>query len=107
MQPKETMPILPYPAFLVGRYAAQANEILREADIAKNPQLIEDTPGLTATDKQVMEAKLLETTRISETALLSNIQEDPDEMLSTAVTNPLTTSLELEDTESLTLDLYT
>ncbi len=76
MQPNDTLPVIPYPAFLVGRYAAQTMEMLREAEVEKGVKPIEETlPTEEVNPPDLPKTALLETSRTTEAALLSNLSE--------------------------------
>ena len=107
MQSKTTMPVVPYPAFLVGRYAAEAMAMLREIEAEKGIKPAEETlPIDSANPPDLPKTALVETTRMTEAALLSNLSSedisDPEAFVPAA---------QIEEHESdvapdKTLDLY-
>lgn len=107
MQSKTTMPVIPYPAFLVGRYAAEAMDLLREIETEKGMKPAEETlPVDSANPPDLPKTALVETTRMTEAALLSSLSaEDIDE------SKAFVTLAQIEEHESntapdKTLDLY-
>lgn len=108
MQPKDTMPVVPYPAFLVGRYAAEAMALLREIEAEKGVKPAVDTLPIDSTNPpDLPNTALVETTRMTEAAMLSNLIEDDPSGSSDINAISLTEEYVSDIVRDKLLDIYT
>lgn len=108
MQPNDTLPVIPYPAFLVGRYAAQAMEILREAEAETGMKPVEEAVQTEAVNPpDLPPTAFVETSRATEAAILSNLNDPTREDEAKAFLTSERQALDASEGEERQLDLYT